>query len=84
MTDRSVIVNVSITGLFHIAVTVRVPQGRHSSAAKQFTATTNKLSSPGLTLRSSKPRPIMLPIAASGILDRPPQCAIAHKTDDDN
>jgi hypothetical protein len=42
------------------------------------------LSSSGLTGRSSTPRPIGSIIDVSGILDRPPQCAIAHKADDDN
>ena len=32
---------------------------------------------------SSTPRPIGSIINVSGILDRPPQCAIAHKADDD-
>jgi hypothetical protein len=33
---------------------------------------------------SSTPRPIGLITAVSGILDHPPQCASAHKADDDN
>jgi hypothetical protein len=33
---------------------------------------------------SSTPRPIDSITTASGILDRPPQCAIAHKADDDS
>src|SRR5438132_7119215 len=33
---------------------------------------------------SSTPRPLGSIIAASGILDRPPQCAIAHKAGDDS
>ena len=33
---------------------------------------------------SSMPRPLGSIIAASGILDRPPQCAIAHKAGDDS
>ena len=32
---------------------------------------------------SSTRRPIDSIITVSGILDRPPQCAIAHKADDD-
>src|SRR6476660_8350722 len=33
---------------------------------------------------SSTPRPIDMTFTVSGILDRPPQCASAHKADDDS
>jgi len=33
---------------------------------------------------SSTPRPLGSISSVSGILDRPPQCTIAHKADDDN
>jgi hypothetical protein len=37
-----------------------------------------------LTGRSSTPRTLGSIVAVSGILDHPPQCAIAHKAGDDD
>src|SRR5690348_11691939 len=45
--------------------------------------TAHSVSSPGLTGRPSIPETALLNRDASGILDRPLQCAIAHKAGDD-
>src|SRR5256885_10524522 len=55
--------------------TLVVPRHRVSPSASPMT---------GSCGGSSTPRPIDSITAVSGILDRPPQCAIAHKADDDS
>ena len=48
-----------------------------------FRAVVSPLSSSGLTGRLSIPEAVEFNREVSGILDRPLQCAIAHKPDDD-